>query len=151
MQTSQLVLVGAVDWVHPAWQGRFYPEDLPEDWLLSYYNTQFQAVYLPVSIWGSASSETWAQWLNDTQPGFCFVLEPGPQLLPQAASGRALLATPEWEREHVWWLDEAPDMRALAQRIIRQAESGEALFVLSRSGNLVLLEQVLTLKQVLGY
>ena len=151
MQTSQPVLVGAVDWLHPAWQGRFYPEDLPQDWLLSYYNTQFQAVYLPVSIWGLASSETWAQWLNDTQPGFCFVLEPGHPLLPQAALGRALLATPEWEREHVWWLDEAPDMRALAQRTTRQAESGESLFVLSRSGNLALLEQALTLKQVLGY
>ena len=151
MQTSQLVLVGAVCWDYPAWHGRFYPEDLPEDWLLSYYNTQFQAVYLPVSIWGAASSETWAQWLADTQPEFCFVLEPGLQAFPPPASGRALFATPEWEREHVWWLDEAPDMRALAQRIARQAETGQPLFVFSRSGNLALLEQVLTLKQVLGY
>ena len=151
MQTSQLVLVGAVCWDHPAWHDRFYPGDLPEDWLLSYYNTQFQTVYLPVSIWGAASSETWAQWLTDTQPEFCFVLEPGPHAFPQPASGRALFATPEWEREHVWWLDEMPDMRALAQRITRQMETGQPLFVFSRSGNLALLEQVLTLKQLLGY
>jgi hypothetical protein len=27
----------------------FIPDDLPDDWLLSYYNTQFQAVYLPAA------------------------------------------------------------------------------------------------------
>jgi hypothetical protein len=151
MQTSQLVLVGAVHWAHPAWHGRFYPDDLPEDWLLSYYNTQFQTVYLPASIWQAVPGTTWAQWLNDTQPEFCFVLEAGHQALPQPASGRVLLATPEWEREHVWWLDDVPDMRALAQHIIQQVGTDKPVFVFSRSGNLALLEQALTLKQVLGY
>ncbi|MBS1148072.1 MAG: hypothetical protein H6R08_2248 [Proteobacteria bacterium] len=76
MQTNQLVLAGAVNWAHPAWQGGFYPDDLPDDWLLPYYNTQFQAVYLPGPTWQGISSATWKQWLEDTQPGFYFVLEP---------------------------------------------------------------------------
>lgn len=136
MTPNPLVLVGASGWQHPAWRGGFYPEDLPDDWLLSYYNTQLQAVYLPAAVWQAASEATWAQWLHDTRDGFYFVLEP---------------ATPEWEAAHVWWLDEAPDLRALAQRIVQQATTGEPLFVFSRSGDADLLEQANTLKQVMGY
>jgi mannose-1-phosphate guanylyltransferase len=62
-----------------------------------------------------------------------------------------LLATPAWEARHVWWLDEAPDRRSVAQRIMQQAATGEPLFVFSRSGNLALMEQANTLKQVMGY
>ena len=151
MTANPLVLVGARGWQHPAWRGAFYPDDLPDDWLLSYYNTQFQAVYLPAAVWQAASKATWAQWLYDTRDGFYFVLEPGDAASAKPASARVLLATPEWEAEHVWWLDEAPDLRALAQRITQQATTGEPLFVFSRSGNAGLLEQANTLKQVMGY
>lgn len=151
MQTNQLILTGAVNWAHPAWHGGFYPDDLPDDWLLPYYNTQFQAVYLPAQTWQGIPSATWAQWLEDTQPGFCFVLEPAQEAAAKPASERVLLATPEWTAAHIWWLDEAPDLRALAQRITLQAATGEPLFVFSRSGDLALLRQVDALKQVMGY
>lgn len=150
MRNNQLVLVGAQNWINPSWHGGFYPEDMPEDWLLSYYNTQFQAVYLPASVWKTASDSTWAQWLHDSQEGFCFVLEPASEGRPPH-SERVLVATSSWEREHIWWLDEMPDMRALAQRITKRVAIGEPLFVFSRSGNLGLLQQVNSLKQVMGY
>ena len=145
------VLIGACGWVHSAWRGKFYPDELPEDWLLSYYNTQFQAAYLPEAVWRAASTETWAQWLNDTRDGFYFVLEPGDAALASPVSERILLATPAWQAEHVWWLDESPDLRSLAERIGLHAASGEPLFVFSRRGDLVLLERATTLKQVMGY
>ena len=151
MTPNPLVLVGASGWQHPAWRGGFYPEDLPDDWLLSYYNTQLQAVYLPAAVWQAASEATWAQWLHDTRDGFYFVLEPGETASVKPVSERVLPATPEWEAAHVWWLDEAPDLRALAQRIMQQATTGESLFVFSRSGDADLLEQANTLKQVMGY
>jgi len=151
MQTNQLVLSGAVNWVHPAWTHGFYPDDLPEDWLLPYYNTQFQAVYLPVHTWQEVSEATWKQWLEDTHSGFYFVLQGGSATTAKPASERVLLATPEWEAAHVWWLDEAPDLRALAQRMAQQAAKGEPMFVFSRSGDLALLQQVDALKQVMGY
>lgn len=151
MNPSFLILTGAEGWLHPSWRGNFYPDDLPDDWLLSYYNTQFQAVYLPAAVWQAASKATWAQWLHDTQDGFYFVLGAGDAASVKPASERVLLATPAWEAEHVWWLDEAPDLRALAQRITQQATTGEPLFVFSRSGNADLLEQANTLKQVMGY
>ena len=151
MTSSALVLVGAMDWNLPHWRGRFYPEDLPDDWLLSYYNTQFEAVYLPATVWQAVSDAAWAQWLYDTQDGFCFVLEPGGSEAIPPVSPRILLATPAWTAAHVWWLDEAPDLRALAQRITQQAAVREPLFVFSRSGDLALLEKAKTLKQVMGY
>jgi len=151
MTSTPLVLVGAVGWQHPAWRNAFYPDGLPDDWMLSYYNTQFQAVYLPASVWQAASETSWEQWLNDTRATFYFVLEPADATPAQPARERGLLATPAWEARHVWWLDETPDLRLLAQRIARQAASGEPLFVLSRSGDLGLLQQANTLRQVMGY
>lgn len=151
MTSSALVLVGAMNWNRPDWRGSFYPEDLPDDWMLSYYNTQFQAVYLPAVIWQAASDAIWAQWLGDTQDGFCFVLEPGDAGAVPPVSPRVLLATPAWTAAHVWWLDQAPDLRALAQRIAQQATTGSPLFVLSLTGDLVQLERANNLKQVMGY
>lgn len=150
MTSRSLVKVGAVGWLYPSWRNGFYPDGLPDDWLLSYYNTQFQAVYLPASVWQAASAKTWGQWLGDTQEGFCFVLEPADTAAAQPTSPRVLLATPAWSADHVWWLDEAPDLRRLAQRITQQVATGEPLFVLSRSGDLGLLEQVKTLTQLMG-
>lgn len=149
--TRPLVLVGAAGWLYPSWRSGFYPAGLPDEWLLSYYNTQFQAVYLPASVWQEVSATTWVQWLSETQEGFCFVLEPAETAATQPASARVLLATPAWTEDHVWWLDEAPDLRGLAQRITQQAATGEPLFVFSRGGDVGLLEQVRTLKQVMGY
>ena len=151
MTSSALVLVGTMNWDRPDWRGRFYPEDLPDDWMLSYYNTQFQAVYLPAAMWQTASDAVWAQWLGDTQDGFCFVLEPDDAGTVPPVSPRVLLATPAWTAAHVWWLDQAPDLRALAQRIAQQATTGEPLFVFSRRGDLMQLERANNLKQVMGY
>lgn len=151
MTSSALVLVGAMNWNRPDWRGSFYPEGLPDDWMLSYYNTQFQAVYLPAVIWQAASDAIWAQWLGDTQDGFCFVLEPGDAGAVPPVSPRVLLATPAWTAAHVWWLDQAPDLRALAQRIAQQATTGSPLFVFSLTSDLVQLERANNLKQVMGY
>ena len=151
MVPPHLVLIGASGWQQPAWRGGFYPEDLPDDWQLSYYSTQFEAVHLPASVWQTASEATWEQWLYDTHEGFHFVLEPGDAAPAAPASDRVVLATPVWQAQHVWWLDEAPDLRQLAQRITRQVAAGEPLYVLSRSGDLVLLDQARALRQVMGY
>jgi len=151
VQSKQLVFVGGVNWVNPGWHGVFYPDDLPDDWMLSYYNTQFQAVFLPGPVWQSLTESAWLECLNDTQDGFYFVLESAGEGAGLPASERVLRASPGWINDHVWWLDEAPDLRALAQRITRQAEKGEPLFVFSRSGDLGLMQQVNQLKQVMGY
>lgn len=149
MSTSNLFNLGAEDWLHSAWQDHFYPAGLPEDWWLSYYNTRFQAVYLPAARWQAASAAEWAQWLDDTQPGFRFLLEPGTAVPPR--DERVIEATPAWSATHIWWIDTSPDLRELAQHASARASAREPFFVISRSGNLDRLEQVATLSQVLGY
>lgn len=144
-----MINLGAEDWLHPAWREHFYPAGLPDDWLLSYYNTRFQAVYLSAARWQAASAADWSQWLEGTLPGFRFLLEPGAVAPPRDA--RVIAATPDWCATHLWWIDAAPDLRELARHASARAASGEPFFVISRSGNLDLLEQVATLSQVLGY
>ncbi|OYW37381.1 MAG: hypothetical protein B7Z35_10200 [Hydrogenophilales bacterium 12-61-10] len=141
--------LGAEDWLHPDWRGNFYPDGLPDDWLLSYYNTRFQAVYLPAVRWQAASVSEWSQWLDDTQPGFRFLLEPGLASFP--CDARVIEATSDWSAEHVWWIDTSPDLRELAEHAKARAARHEPFFVISRSGDLVRLEQVAILSRVLGY
>jgi hypothetical protein len=100
MASGNLVLIGASGWLHPAWRGSFYPDGLPDDWQLSYYNTQFQAVYLPAPVWQAASTATWDQWLHDTQDG---------SSLKRDGAGAARFRRYRWPRRrqaHAWWLDE---------------------------------------------
>jgi len=151
MKNYYLVCSGAANWAHPEWRGRFYPEDLPDDWMLSYYNTHFQTVYLPFDFWQSATESTWAQWLHETQDSFVFLLEPGDPPASFPVSERIQLASPDWSVEHVWWLDENFDLRALSQRITSRAAKGATLFVIRRSGDLQKLQAVNDLIQVMGY
>ncbi|MEW6591808.1 MAG: hypothetical protein AB1418_12335 [Pseudomonadota bacterium] len=151
MTASLLVRVGAVGWQHATWRGPFYPEDMPEDWMLSYYNTQFSAVYLPAECWQTASPDAWAQWLYDTRDDFHFILAPGDPGVAPPASERVWVADADWVAAHLWWLDDAPDLRALSQRIARQAASGEPLYVISRGGDLARMHEADTLRQVMGY
>lgn len=149
MSSTCLINLGAEDWLHPDWRSNFYPDGLPDDWLLSYYNTRFQAVYLPAVRWQAASVAEWSQWLEDTQPGFRFLLEPGLASVPRDA--RVIEATSDWSAEHVWWIDTSSDLRELAEHAKARAAHHEPFFVISRSGDLVRLEQVSTLSRVLGY
>ncbi len=150
MESTDFLYLGSQDWRHPAWRGGFYPEDLPDDWLLSYYNNQFQSVYLTAEQAAAATPEDWATWLSDTLERFVFLVEFEAGLaLP--ASPRIRLVQPDWAARHVCWLEEAGDLRALSQRIAAHAASGEALFILSRSGDLAGLDRVTELRQVMGY
>jgi len=67
--------VGARGWEHPSWRGGFYPEDLPDDWRLSYYANAFRAVLVPAERLGEASAGEVAQWGEDVPQGFRFFIE----------------------------------------------------------------------------
>lgn len=62
-------------WFHPDWNGSFYPEDLPEDWQLDFYSTQFSQVLVPQQQWMSWSEqnvEEFADLLEGEDFGFVF-------------------------------------------------------------------------------
>jgi hypothetical protein len=150
MTSTGFLYLGTQDWRHPAWRGGFYPDDLPDDWLLSYYNNHFQSVYLTAEQAAAATPEDWATWLADTLERFVFLVE-FDETLNLPASPRVRPVQPDWAARHLCWLEAAGDLRALSQRIAAHAATGEALFILSRTGDLAGLDRVAELRQVMGY
>jgi len=148
--------LGAIGWDHDAWCGVFYPDDMPSEWRLSFYNTEFECVYLPYAMWSHAAIETLAQWREDTLARFRFLLEPGhdtgasQDAARLAALGeKAILATAH-DGPIIVWLEPGADLKQLAQNIQTQALT-TPLYVVSVSGNYAQLEQTRTLLEVLGY
>jgi hypothetical protein len=69
------VMVGASGWEYPAWWDSFYPEDLPQDWRLSFYSNEFPVVLLPASRVAAAGEAEVTEWLEETNEAFRFVLQ----------------------------------------------------------------------------
>ena len=148
--------LGAIGWEHDAWYGAFYPDDMPSEWRLSFYNTEFECTYLPYARWSRETPETLAQWHEDTLERFRFMLEPahGPGAIDDAArllalGDKALLAKAQGGPAIVWLEPEA-NLKQLAQTIQEQALVSP-LYIFSVSGNYPQLEQTRILLEVLGY
>lgn len=150
--SGYLVYLGATGWEHEAWRGDFYPEDMPEDWQLSFYNTQFRCVYLPYEQWRNAADDVVAGWLYDTHESFHFVLEM-PECLKE---GEALKARRFGERGqpenavNVFRFAGEPDLRDLARRMQMAVQTGVPLYLISQDGVLSQLRKVAELMGVLG-
>lgn len=144
---SAPLLLGAKGWEWPAWDGGFYPEDMPPEWRLTYYNTQFSCVFLPSERWRGAEMEEIAQWARDTHDRFLFLLEgEAGGAVPGALLGRALCLPAEDGR--LIWFDGRSDLKALAEELRRPASGPR--FLISGDGDLAQLERVRTLLELLG-
>lgn len=77
------VVVGSRGCLHERWLESFYPEDIPEEWLLGFYANEFNTLLVPWSQWGE-SVEGLKEGLDDTQDDFHLYLElpANPQALP---------------------------------------------------------------------
>lgn len=150
--------LGSIGWDKPEWVGAFYPEDMPPEWRLSYYNTHFSCVYLPYPLWHQTPVGELAHWRDDTLERFRFLLEPPP---PDEASAedaarlaalapKALLAAPR-EGPAMLWLEPGADLKIVAQALQARVAAGETVHVVSLSGDYPQLEQMHTLFEVLGY
>ncbi|MCF7994218.1 MAG: hypothetical protein K9L88_05205 [Chromatiaceae bacterium] len=72
---SNTTMVTCRGWWDLADSDLFYPEDLPQDWRLSYFANSFRAALLPAALWTDADPQTAAQWYDDVPPGFRFAAE----------------------------------------------------------------------------
>jgi hypothetical protein len=146
------VLLGAVGWLHPSWQGVLYPEDLPEDWQLTYYNTQFRCVFLPHTAWSQATEALLAQWVQDSHPGFRFVLESGPSpaaaKLATAILGERLGMITDRDDPRLLWFDAGTQLKALAREI---EQRDKPLYLFSLDADLASLQRVGTLIELMGW
>jgi hypothetical protein len=142
------VLLGALGWDWPDWEGGFYPLDMPPEWRLTFYNTQFQCVFLPAAQWRGATGEALAQWADDTHDRFVFLLEGEDETpVPQPLREKAMCISEKDER--ITWFDGQTDLRWMAEGLKKQVDGPRIL--LSRDGDLSQLERVRTLLGLLGF
>jgi hypothetical protein len=65
-----MIALGGFDWRHAAWQGGFYPDELPADWRLTFYANEFDALGLEAAAWLEPSLDELHGWVADTREGF---------------------------------------------------------------------------------
>lgn len=154
LASTGTVLLGAWDWERPAWDGGFYPGDMPADWHLTFYNTQYGCVWLPQARWSLISAEQARQWRDDTHAEFRFLLEKLPILDDRAGAVLAALGDrvakccPPDDDELIWF-EAGVDLKLLTEEIREKARHSN-VYLLSRDGHLATLEQVETLLGLLG-
>ncbi len=68
------LLIGACGWEHPSWIGTFYPDDLPEDWRLTFYSNEFRLALVPDRSWEEEAHGP-RQWLEACDDQFAFLTE----------------------------------------------------------------------------
>lgn len=141
------VYLGAPSWESPPLDAAFYPEGMPEEWRLAYFNTQFSCVFLEAAHWRGQSPETLAFWAGETHEAFLFLLE-GEGAPPPELQGRALLMHRDDPR--LLWFDRATSLKNLSAGITGRAADAP-LFLISGDGNLGRIEEVRTLLELLGF
>lgn len=71
---TEPLMIGTRGWNHAS-AGNFYPPELPDDWRFCYYSNNLRSVLVPQETWDAAQRADVAQWLEDSDPEFRFVLE----------------------------------------------------------------------------
>lgn len=71
---SQEVFIGARGWLHPVWDEKFYPEDMPEEWRLDYYSNEYKVVLVPAAQWREAGADA-TEWRDEVFEDFRFYFE----------------------------------------------------------------------------
>lgn len=158
-----IVRLGALDWRFPAWGGAFYPADMPEEWQLTYFNTQYNCTFLEQAVWQQASAAEMTQWHADTHERFRFLLEADPShTLPPELADKALLISRSDAR--IAWFSRDTSLKELAAKLTPNAvlpdtnspgsvspeTAGSVQYLISLDGSLEQLERVATLLEVMG-
>jgi uncharacterized protein YecE (DUF72 family) len=69
------LFTGTSGFAYKEWKGAFYPEDLRNDDMLSYYAAQFRSVEINNSFYRMPAEKTLRQWTEQVPPHFRFVLK----------------------------------------------------------------------------
>ena len=110
----------------------FYPDDLPEDWRLTYFANAFPAVLVPAALWQERSVHELSDWRADVHAGFRFFLDcpatsdQHARMRAAAALGPALAAFVMDQPKHV-----PRDCRNLRWLLAPQATEPEGIALLA--------------------
>lgn len=143
--------VGSAGWEHPQWQGCFYPDELPPEWRLTFYNTVFTCVYLSYAEWSGRDLETLAGWVEDTLVSFRFVLESNPTGLSAGDRARLDMLAPRIDPPggRIVWLERELNLKRLAGELQLLAGSPGPIYLISRDHGLAAMNQVNTLLEIM--
>lgn len=72
---TEPMLIGTRGWQHAAWEGNFYPAELPADWQFCFYSNRLRSVLIPAERWSGADAAEVRRWKEDSDAQFRFVLE----------------------------------------------------------------------------
>lgn len=76
---KQNINPGAYGWRQPHWLNTYYPEGLPvggdEDWRLSYFSNDFNAVLVPAGYWLTGENVDCESWSDAVHEDFQFFVE----------------------------------------------------------------------------
>jgi hypothetical protein len=144
--------VGSAGWEHPQWEGVFYPDELPPEWRLTFYNIAFPCVYLAYEEWSGRDLQTLSVWVEDTLERFRFVLEPNPAGLTEGDKARLGVLAPRIDPfdGQVVWLEGKPDLKRLAGELKSLAGRTGPVYLISRDHDLDAMNQVKTLLEIMG-
>lgn len=67
--------IGVFGWQYSSWLGKYYPEDLPEEWMLDYYSNAYRVVLVPEQAWLSWNDEQIEETLDSVEAPFYFYLQ----------------------------------------------------------------------------
>jgi uncharacterized protein YecE (DUF72 family) len=75
MAKSISCMVGTSGWHYKHWKGPFYPKDMPDDELLSFYSNRFNTVEINNSFYQLPSKNTMKQWCQTVSDDFIFAVK----------------------------------------------------------------------------
>ena len=144
--------IGSAGWEHSQWEGCFYPDGMPPEWRLAFYNTAFPCVYLAYEAWSGRDLQTLSVWVEDTLERFRFVLEPNPAGLSDGDKARLEVLGPRIDPcgGQVVWLEGKPDLKRLAGELKMLAGSTGPVYLISCDYDLGAMNQVKALLEIMG-
>jgi uncharacterized protein YecE (DUF72 family) len=80
MTRAARVWMGTSGFSYKEWKGIFYPPDLPEKQMLSYYATKFRSVEIDSTFYRSPTLKTLEGWRDNTPEDFRFTLKASQQI-----------------------------------------------------------------------
>jgi len=78
--TKARILIGISGWRYAPWRGVFYPEGLRQARELEYASRMLPTIEINGSFYSLQRPESYAQWHDDTPPGFVFAVK-GPKFI----------------------------------------------------------------------
>lgn len=149
--------LGSAGWEHPEWAGLFYPDGLPDEWRLSYYNTFYSCVYLPYPIWSARALPELATWVEDTFAQFRFLPAPNPAVTTAQDRERLGMLAPRLAGlpdgqigGGLLWLEDFADLKLLAGQLERLAAGSGEHYLISREHDIAIMERAKVLLGVMG-